>query len=128
MTQLELVQIMVTAADEGLEPLKAFANATKAGMTNIKRDAFEAEYASFVASPFMRRLRAREAREKDFVMRLGEACFLVDPPEVEVMALAAALSRAKSEPGAVPNCIELFRPYLAEGKADELMAAYKELY
>lgn len=127
MNALELTIKMAELAEQGTEPLKAFTTCTKAGMTGVKRDAFEGIYAT-MAEPFPRKLAVRQARESAFLDQLMAACRLADPPELECNKLAAALGAAKQNPAMVPNCLAAFEPYLTPETLESLRAGVAELW
>jgi hypothetical protein len=128
MTSVELAVRMSALAAEGAEPTKAFVTCNREGMTNVKRAAFEEEYAKMVASPLLRKLSVRTAREDAFRTALAEACLLADPPEDEVLELAQCLQNARQNPRAVNPCFTAFEDYLPAEKLKELQDMYDALW
>lgn len=126
-TALGLALSMAESAIAGKTGLQAFSAAGKLGMIGVKREEFEQEYTKVVASPMLRVLKVRTARENDFTSRLTEACLLCEPGEHEVSEFANLLANARQQPRGVPLCIEALHEHQPE-VADKFLEEYYMLW
>lgn len=114
LTNLQMKIAMAELAIKGEEPTPAFYACCKLGMTNVKRPAFEEEYAKMLASPLLRVLAVRTAREDEFRMLLSALCLKAAPPEDKVARLSGLFTHAKENPSYIEPCLKEFAPYVDE--------------
>lgn len=130
MTNVELLEKVCQLAADGTPPLKAFMEMTKGpdGIKGLKREEFEKEFAQLTASPLLRRLKTRVAREDEFRSKLAEAVMKVDCPEEVAPDIAKSLQDARENPKRVPACLAACEAYLSPETTSELLAAAKALW
>lgn len=128
MTALDLALLLEKCADEGLEPLKAFTTATKAGMVGVKRDEFERKYAEMVSSPLLRRLAVRGAQEEHLANQVRDICLRADPGLEKAATLYDAYMQTTRDPHKIPGCMTLFAEYVDAAAAAAAVSSYEALW
>jgi hypothetical protein len=109
-TQLEIAEMLCKLASDTVPEAKAFAECTRGpdGIKGVKREKFGEKYQQLLASPLLRKLELRAAREGDFKTRLAEAVMLLDPvSEAEAVEIASALTRGRENSRTLPALFKL---------------------
>lgn len=125
---LETLRKVLDMASEGADAIRAFVEAQNADK-HCKRTEFEAEYAAWCKSAFLRTLQWRTAREEDFKNRLQSAIIdTSNPPDSEIMLAASMLQAACSAPMQVPRCLAFMKQFLSKELYEDLQDRYSALW